>query len=161
MAFLDELDRAVRNILSRERIGQPVFVRCAIHQDRGKNDSAILLTQLAGHARHWLNQDWDRVYANGQIEGGALTLALRCRQGASALLTYAEEPSGAARTDLMILGNHGAIHFDDLPEPCGGNEVLAAADPDHFTSDQNRFLDAVRLSLRSGQPESVIAEPPS
>ena len=160
MAFLDELDRAVRNILSRERIGQPVFVRCAIHQNRPRNDSAILLTQLAGHARHWLNQDWDRVYANGQIESGPLALTLRCRQGASALLIHAEEPSGAARIDLMILGNHGAIYFDDLPEQCDGNAVVTAAETDHFNNDDNRLLNAVQRSLRTGQPE-FVAEPPS
>jgi hypothetical protein len=157
MTLLDYLDQSVRKILSAKRIGQPVFVRFAICKSPRNNDPALLLARWAHHACNWLGQDLADVFANGQVENGPVNLTLKCRQGASALLSFAE---GQSRVNLMILGNHGAIYFDEADDRWGDDSIATTGDTGSLTADQDQFLDAVRRSLRSGKPESILAEPP-
>jgi len=61
--------------------------------------------------------------------------------------------------NLMILGNHGAIYFDEADDRWGDDSIATTGDTGSLTADQDQFLDAVRRSLRSGKPESILAEP--
>jgi hypothetical protein len=157
MSSLDQVNQAVCKILSTQRIGQPVFVRCAIGESPRKNDPAVLLARLAELARNWLGQELAEAFANSHVEDGPLSLALKFHQGATALLICIGRGSAV---DLMILGNHGAVYFDDRSEHWGEDSASTTIEAAGLTAEQNQFLDAIRSSLRAGKPLSVFAGPP-
>ncbi len=147
MSSLADLHRAVHSTLASKRLGKAVFVRYLL-QRQDKPEAVLSRLALAtAVVRDWLGQPLARVYAIGSIEAGQVSLTLQFRDGATALVSYVRGQSRDIGVDLMLLGNHGAIHYDGetTDPPDEAQQVPERPDP--------VILAAIQKALRSGQPE--------
>ena len=150
-ASLDDLDRAVRVVLSARRIGQPVFVRFTLHGPARSTTIIPRLARMVQLTAGWVGQSLARLHANGSLKGGQVCLTVQFAGGASALLSVARGPARGDGVDLMVLGNRGAVYQADAGLPWDGGADLGKgrADP--------KLVRLIERALRSGKPEG--AEP--
>lgn len=101
----------VQHVIEQRRVGTPVFVRWIMRTP--EPEPAILATMLTV-AEGWLQSRPLRLYV--RANEGATTLNVLFEGGQTTLLILAEEvPDKAPHTDLMLLGNRGAMYAQDLP----------------------------------------------
>ncbi len=159
MVSVAQIDRAIRSVLASQRVGQPVFVRCLIQGSATGYEVEKTLARVTGLMSAWLNQQLQRIYALGASQGEGANLALQFRDGATALVSYLHEPGRGDDLNLMILGNHGAIYHEGCSALMGDEVNPFFSGQEHPAVEVTPILDAVQRSLRSGQPESIFAEP--
>ena len=135
---MHDLDRAVRTTLDEGRIGRPVYVRC-VHCTDGEpvTQAASWLAQF----EDWLASRIASIYAQGEAP---LTVMIQCLGGQSAQLIVSPA-HGAARADLMLIGDRGALYFE------AGEMTLSDAPP------APEFTEALRVSRDAGTPVRVVA----
>jgi hypothetical protein len=152
MTSLADLHRAVQSTLSSKRLGRPVFVRYTL-QGLDKPETIVpRLAQLTAVVRDWLEQPLDRVYANGTVAGGQVTLTLQFREGGTAQISFAQGQPRGLGVDLMVLGNHGAIYHDSGSANLWDEPATPLAEP----PDAN-LQSVIERALKSGKPEAVAA----
>jgi hypothetical protein len=125
-----------------------VFVRLT-WQGLDKPEAVVpRLAQAAAAVQQWLGQPLDRLHAAGSAEGGQVALALRFREGATALVSFARTPPQGDGVDLMVLGSRGAIYHDAGSGALGGDPVAAPPErPDPA------LLALIERALQSRKPE--------
>lgn len=107
------LFQSVKAALDAGQVGVPVFVRCVAYTAASRDELTAALHQAAAVAGSWLNAEPRRVYVLGGEEAGQLTATLQYTGGQSALVSVNPvPPDGAARVDLMLLGNTGALYHE-------------------------------------------------
>ncbi len=144
MASMTDLHRAVQSTLASKRLGTPVFVRYLM-QSRDKADAAVSrLAWLAGLVRNWVGQPVERIHAHGQSKNGYLGLTIEFRAGATAMIGWSSGAGSSTTADLMILGNHGALYFDE--EEIGSHPVPVKPDA--------ALLEVIERAIRAGRPEA-------
>lgn len=145
-----ELSKTVHTVVKSKRIGKPVFVRLTV---QGPDRDARLIRTLAimiEMASSWIGQPLDRLYAIGNAASGQVCLTLQFHGGATALLSYAQGQTLGDGIDLLVLGNHGAIHHDP------GLGTLWDSQPDFKDAKVDPKLGKViEQALRTGQPTSL------
>lgn len=150
---LGELRQSVQAVISGKRIGRPVFVRLTLH---GPDKNAGVLRKLALMAEmtsSWIAQPVDRLHAVGRLESGQVCVAIQFKGGASALVSFAQGQSFGGGIDLMVLGNHGAIHHDS------GAGTLWQSIPDFRDAEPDAvWSKAIERTLRSGKPTAPTAK---
>jgi predicted dehydrogenase len=116
MAYLDWLDQQLSARLNAGAVGRVVFIRAhlALSADHG------LLVPLASGgldlAERWIKTPVRRVYAQGGVRSGFVSLLAEFEQGQTALVT-AEAAGAEASALLLVTGQRGTLRFDDYPEP--------------------------------------------
>lgn len=122
MRFLQE---TIKKELDSGRIGTPVFVRCIaqIASSRKKLNDAN--AEVLSIINSWLNSSPERVYTQtheeiklklpGLVAAEQITTAIRYAAGQSALVSVGLAIADTPQTDLIIIGNKGAIYYDGLP----------------------------------------------
>ena len=101
--------QTVQQTLESERIGIPVFVRWLTHLPC--NDLAQTLAAMLEIAQSWLQAEPVRLYVQGDEGGKQLTASVVYAAGQTALVTAVRLTSEETpKTDLMLLGNRGAIY---------------------------------------------------
>jgi hypothetical protein len=148
MTALAELHAAVRAAVASGRLGRPVFVRQTQAVEKAE-DVLPALVRSAAAVGEWLGQAPEQLYALGSVDAGQVSLTLRFRGGATALVSVSRSPPRGDGVDVMVLGDHGALYHD-----------AGAADLwDQPATDEpppNRALrGAIERALRSGRPEPV------
>jgi hypothetical protein len=150
MTRLADLHRFIESTLAARRLGTPVFVRYLVQsQDK---PAAVLprLTLIAAQVRSWLGQPMERLYSLGQPKSGQVSLTVEYRGGATALLAWSGGLPRGTGVDILVLGNHGAIHHDAglgalWDESLGGLDDKPDA----------ALLASIERAVRSGRPENV------
>jgi hypothetical protein len=152
MNSVAELHRAVLAAIAGKRLGKPVFVRYLL-SGPDKSPAAARLARIVAAVRGWLGQALDTIHAVGSPTTGQVSLALRFREGGSALVSIARGKRLGDGVDLLVLGNHGALYHD------AGHAALGAK-PGKLPREQSdpALLSAVEKALRSGKPVSVKSE---
>jgi hypothetical protein len=148
MPPLGDLHRAVQTTLASKRLGCPVFARYTL-QGVEKDALVPALARAAGTVRDWMGQPLDSVYAVGSVESGHVSLTLRFRDGATALVSAG---GGAVRgdgVDLMVVGNRGALYHDAGGANLWDEPATADDRPDPA------LRKAVEEALRAGKPARV------
>jgi hypothetical protein len=149
---LDALEQIVQGVLGRKRLGQAVFVRYTVNATLIKEDRLPFLARMTDSARRWLGQPLEQLYAVGSLDG-VVGLTLRCRQGATALVSLGPGRGIGDGVDLLILGNHGAIYHD-----AGQGSLWTGVARYRAGNADARLTALIEKTLRSGQPEPVAAE---
>jgi hypothetical protein len=107
------LYQSVKVALDAGHVGVPVFVRCVAYTANGRDELTEALHQAAAVAGGWLDAPPRRIYVLGGEEAGQITATLQYAGGQSALVSVNPvPPDGAARVDLMLLGNTGALYHE-------------------------------------------------
>jgi hypothetical protein len=152
-ATLDDLDRAVRGVLSSKRVGQPVFVRLTLHGPAPARTVVPRLARLVTLAARWVGQALTRLHATGSPRSGQVCLTLQFAGGASALVRLARGPVRGDGVDLMVLGSRGAVYHDEGTGHAwdgGTDSGKGRADP--------KLAGLIERALRSGRPEAPGAK---
>lgn len=149
---LEGLEQSVQGVLTRKRVGQPVFVRYTLMTTLKKDDRLPYLARMTDAARRWLGQDLEQLYATGSLDG-SVCLTLRFRQGATALVSVGPGKSVGAGVDLLVLGNHGAIYHD-----AGQGSLWSGAARYRAGKADPKLTALIEKALRSGRPETLTAE---
>lgn len=143
MPSLADLHRAVRNTLRSERLGTPVFVRYHLECTCPPDELLPRLATAAAEVRDWLDRPVGRIVAVGSAATRSIAVLVQLQQGATALVSCSPARQ-AARLDLTVLGNHGAIYHDLNSGPL--DETGLRADPE--------LLGAIERAVRSGKPQA-------
>lgn len=142
---LQQLAAAVESVLTAKRLGEPVFVRCSLFTSSPEKQTLPWLSRLAELAARWVAQPLEAVFAVGASGNGQVSLTIRFRGGASAIVSIADSQGPVKGVDLVLLGNRGAAYHE-----AGWADVgLDSAQPNP------KMLALLRRALGSGQPESV------
>ena len=105
-------EETIRETIKEDKIGTPVFVRWMV-SDR-EPDAPEQLARMLHTAEYWLDGHCLRLA--GTAAPGTLTLGGLFENGRAFLLGYTHCDSFTMRrSDLMLLGNRGALYYDDLP----------------------------------------------
>ncbi len=143
MPSLTDLHRAVETALASGRLGTPVFVRYLLLVPDPPDAVTTRLAQLAATANGWLGQPLAEVYAPAPPQDGAVTVTLRYRTGATALVSIGP---GDGAADVLVLGNRGALYHDLTGS--GAYEVPQSPA-------ESQLLAVVSRALQSNRPESL------
>jgi hypothetical protein len=149
MASLADLHHAVQATIASKRLGRPVFVRYTI---QGLDKPETIVPQLARATtgvQDWLGQPLTRIYAVGTVGSGQVALTLSFREGATGLVSFAHGQPRGDGTDVMVLGNHGAVYHDAGDASLWDETVATDGKPDPV------LVGAIERALRSGRPEAV------
>ncbi len=117
MAYLDWLNTQLSGRLSAGAVGRVVFIRAhlALSADHG-----LLVPVAAGGlelAERWVKSPMRRVYAQGGVKPGFVSLLAEFEQGQTALISAEAAPAAEASALLLVTGQRGSLRFDDYPEP--------------------------------------------
>jgi dienelactone hydrolase len=129
MPTFADINQTVMATLASKRVGKPVFVRLT-WQGLDKPEAVVpRLAQIVSAVQRWLGQPLEQLYALGFAAGGQLSLTLRFREGATALISFERGQPRGDGLDLMVLGNHGAIYHDAGSAELWDETVTPPADP--------------------------------
>jgi hypothetical protein len=150
---LEELERAVGAVVAGKRIGRPVFVRYTLPGAGKGRQRVARLARMMQAGGQWMGQAPARLYAVGSLKDGAISLTVQFRDGASALLSVVRGKGHGDGVDLLVIGNHGALHYDSAT--AAGWDATAThrrGEPDA------KLVAAIERALRSGRPETLDRE---
>jgi hypothetical protein len=152
MSKSKDLDAAVLDVIKAGQIGRPVFVRCLVGVPEAREDQKKLFVDLVMNVQIWIGEAIERLVAVGTW-GPGLSICVQFRNGASAIVSG--EVTREWLTDLIVLGNHGAIYRDAFS---GSVAKLARSFPE---SDSKRAIRAaLEAAVESGQPQTVLEANP-
>ena len=142
---MELLKKSVQSVLEKERIGNPVFLRCVLHV---AGDAANLLSSVAemvALANGWIPSLPASVYAQSGAEATQVTVMVHYVGGQMALLSV-DRVDVETAIDLMLVGNKGVIYH----ETPVGKHYLNATTPE--LDGTGELTEAITQSLESGQP---------
>lgn len=150
---LDQLEQTVEGVLAEKRIGRPVFVRYTLPETGKAPQTVSRLARMMQTVRRWVGQPPTRLYAVGSLKDGPVSLTVQFRDGATALLSVVRGKSHGDGVDLLVIGNHGALHYDSSTAPAWDSSAVH-----HKGLADAKLVAAVERALRSGQPEPLDLE---
>jgi hypothetical protein len=117
MPYLEWLEQTVRDRIRSGAIGRPVFAR--LHLELTADHGLLLPYAAAGldMVTQWLGSSVHRVYAQGGVRQGFISLLVEYGRGQTAFVDAAVNAAGEGEARLLLVGQHGTLRFDDLPEP--------------------------------------------
>lgn len=141
-----DLSETIHAVVKSKRIGQPVFVRITLSTSR--NDQITrALALMAEMASSWIGQALERVHAAGSVTAGQVCVTLQFQGGATGLLSYAQGKTLGDGVDVLVLGNHGAIHHD------AGMGTLWHSQPDFKDAKVDaKLIRVIEQALGTGKP---------
>jgi hypothetical protein len=120
----------------------------ALSADHGHLEAVA--TQTIVQAAGWFDAPVSSVYALGGAEGGQLAALVEFSAGQSALVTVASLAASASPTaDVLVIGNHGTVHWDGRANENVGDERYA---PPTLDDTGRAIRAAIRESLATSQP---------
>ena len=152
MSYFDWLAGSLREKLSEKVIGEPVALRGYLQV---ADDHGLLIPTLAVAvvmAETWFRSSRPTLYAQGGVKEGSVSVLATFPNGRVAILssdlvrpsTVAEVPS----VTLLLIGNHGTMHFTDRPRSDG--LAIDLGPPNH--PDEWRIAAVIEDSLRKKAP---------
>jgi hypothetical protein len=148
--YFSWLEKNVGAQLSGDQVGKPVFVRA--HLELTGDHGLLIPISEAGVAiaRRWLGADVRSIYALGGVKDGTVSLQVEFAQGQTALVSAELSHGGEPSVQLLCVGRHGTLRFDDFPEP-------AFLMPP-FETPKPGYRAYIERSLASGRPVRAAEE---
>ncbi len=143
MQYLEWLERQFAVPAVEKRIGQPVALRAYLQVTSDHGLLLPVLTRAAVTASKWMRAPVSKLYAQGGVTAGYVTVLAEFAGGQTALLASETLRGEPPMVTLLLIGNHGTMRFDDQPRPV--TEATGSAGLER----------AIQDSLRSGKPTAV------
>jgi hypothetical protein len=143
MRYLSWLERTVGTQLSNDQIGKIVFVRA--HLELTADHGLLIPLSEAGIAmtRQWLGTGVRSIYALGGVKYGTVSLQVEFAQGQTALVSTEIAHGPELSVQMLCVGQHGTVRFEDFPDPALLMPPLEIPKP--------RYLRYIERSLASGR----------
>ena len=142
---MELLKKSVQSVLEKNRIGNPVFLRCVLHV-AGEDVSLLSpVAEMSALANEWIPSPPASVYTQGDADGTQVTVMVHYVGGQMALLSVNRVDVDTA-IDIMLVGNKGVIYH----ETPVGRHYLNAIPPGFGGTGE--LTEAIAQSLDSGQP---------
>jgi hypothetical protein len=143
MRYLSWLEKTIAAQLSKDQIGKPVFVRT--HLELSADHGLLIPLSEAGIAmtRRWLGANVRSIYALGGVKRGTVSLQVELAQGQTALVSAEVAHGDESRVQMLCVGQHGTLCFDDFPDPVLLMQPIEAPKP--------RYRSYIEKSLASGR----------
>ena len=142
---MELLKQSVQSVLEKDRIGSPVFLRCALNIAGEGENLLSPVAEVVALANAWIPSPPARVYAQGGTETTQVTVMVHYVGGQMALLSVNRVDVETA-IDIMLVGNKGVIYH----ETPMGRHYANAIPPE--LGDTGELVDVIAQSLESGQP---------
>lgn len=114
--YLDWIDKTVSARLQGEAIGKPVFVRWFLQLGADHGVLEPLLAAAVRPVSRWFGAETARLRVQGGARAGYLSGHFEMAGGQSALISV-EAATGEPSCQLLVIGQHGSLKFDDYPDP--------------------------------------------
>lgn len=114
--YLDWIDRTVSARLRDGAIGKPVFARLFLQLGADHGVLEPLLSAALRPVSNWLGARTVRLRVQGGAQAGYLSGHFELEGGQSALIAVEAAP-GEPSCQLLVIGQHGSLKFDDYPDP--------------------------------------------
>ncbi len=151
MAYLEWLEQTLTEKLAEEPIGRPVALRAYLQLTHDHGRLIPVLAAATAAAQRWLSADVPRIYAQGGVSDGALSILAAFPNGATAMISSElarPQPDGCGEPlaiTLLLVGNRGTMQFRHT---AAIDETLDETASDRL---RNRELEAlIETSLREG-----------
>jgi hypothetical protein len=150
MRYLSWLEKTVGAQLSGDQVGKPVFVRA--HLELTADHGLLIPISEAGVAitRRWLGADVRSIYALGGVKYGTVSLQVEFAQGQTALMSTELSHGGESSVQLLCVGQHGTLRFEDFPDPVLLMQPIQTPMPG--------YRGYIERSLASGRPVRAAEE---
>jgi len=144
MQYLSWLEKTVASQLSSDPIGKPVFIRA--HLELTADHGLLIALSEAGLSliQRWLSATVRSIYALGGVKYGTVSLQAEFAQGQTALVSTELTHGGEASVQMLCVGQHGTLRFEDFPDPAHLTQAIAPP--------QRRYSGYIERSLPSGKP---------
>jgi hypothetical protein len=148
--YFSWLEKTVGAQLSGDQVGKPVFVRA--HLELTADHGLLIPISEAGVAiaRRWLGAGVRSIYALGGVQYGTVSLQVEFVQGQTALVSAELTHGGESSIQLLCVGQHGTLHFDDFPDPAMLMQPIEPPKPG--------YRGYIERSLASGRPVRAAEE---
>ncbi len=149
MRYLSWLEKTIGSQLSSDQVGKPVFVRAHLEltTDHGL---LIPLCEACWTTRRWLGAGVRGIYALGGVKYGTVLLQVEFAQGQTALVSAELSHGDELSVQMLCVGQHGTLRFDDFPDPLLLTQPIEAPQP--------RYHGYIERSLASGRPVRTTEE---
>lgn len=144
---LSELETSVRQALETGHIGVPLSLKVWLHRPGGSAEAAECLVRLIQRFVPMLRDAPTTLLATRIHDQTCSQILLTGRLGRTALLLVSTPPAGAARVQLLMVGNHGILELS-------GDSSLSD-EPLVVSPDTAAWRDAIEASHRTGQSVDV------
>lgn len=114
--YLDWIDKTVSARLQTGAIGKPVFVRMFLQLGADHGVLEPLLGAAVRPVSKWMGAGTARLRVQGSARSGYLSGHFEMADGQSALISVEAVP-GEPSLQLLVVGQHGTLKFDDYPDP--------------------------------------------
>lgn len=142
--YLDWIDKTVSARLQGDAIGKPVFVRLFLQLGADHGVLEPLLGAAIRPVSKWMGATTARLRVQGGAKFGYVSGHFEMSGGQSALIAVEAAP-GEPSCQLLVIGQHGSLKFDDYPDPIPSVPAPAPG-PEAST---------IRKALASGAVEAV------
>ena len=105
---MDVFESTVQQVLQKGHIGTPVSVRWILAEP--ESGGVQTLARMLAAAECWLGSRPIRIHARGGGSEGSTTVSAVFERGQTAILIHSKQGD---RSDLMVLGNQGAVYHED------------------------------------------------
>ena len=115
--YFSWLEETIGAQLAGDQVGKPVFVRA--HLELTADHGLLIPISEAGVslARRWLGAGVRSIYALGGVKYGTVSLQVEFAQGQTALVSAELSHGGESSVQLLCVGQHGTLRFEDFPDP--------------------------------------------
>lgn len=144
MTSLVDLQRAVQETVDSGRIGTPVFARLLLVAPIDADRLLDLLAAGVSLVADWMGSPPARMIGNPGATAETPSLTLVFEQGATALVSAGRGEHG---TDLLLLGQHGAV-YHEIPT---GQPIRYEALP----ATASDLREEIRAALQADAPNSL------
>ncbi len=117
MKYLAWLEETIGAKLRAGGIGKPVFVRANLQLVADHGQLIALAASAVELVAKWMGWTVRGVYAQGGPRQGFVSVLVEFTAGQSALVAAELTQSAPPEVQLLIVGQHGTLRFDDYPEP--------------------------------------------
>ena len=150
MRYFSWLEKTVGAQLSGDQVGKPVFVRA--HLELTADHGLLIPISEAGVAitRRWLGAGVRSIYALGGVKDGTVSLQVEFAQGQTALVSAELSHGGESSVQLLCVGQHGTLRFEDFPDPVLLMQPIQPPKPG--------YRGYIERSLASGRPVRAAEE---
>lgn len=115
MKYLNWLDQVLGAKLREKPVGRPVYLRAMLQLTADHGQLKTVAEQMIEIAKKHLGADVFAATWHGGPGDGYYSAMVEFAAGQTALissdLTHGDEPT----VDLLLLGQHGSLHFEDVP----------------------------------------------
>lgn len=147
MSYLDWLEKSLLAAVAGQRIGQVVSVR-AIFQITADHGLLVpLAAQAVETASRWLASPAARIYAQGGVREGFVTVLAEFGGGKTAVVTVEGLRQEAPLALVLLIANHGTLRWDDAPQPLGAWDR------------HSRLASVIERALGSHRPQEISDAP--